>query len=29
LTKALKFEEITKFSKKALESIQNSSGTVK
>ena len=29
LTKALNFEEITKFSKKALESIQNSSGTVK
>jgi large subunit ribosomal protein L15 len=29
LTKALKFEEISKFTKKALESIKNSSGTVK
>jgi large subunit ribosomal protein L15 len=29
LTKALSFEAIAKFSKKALESIKNSSGTVK
>lgn len=29
LTKALNFEAITKFSKKALESIKNSAGTVK
>ena len=29
LTKALNFEGVTKFSKKALESIKNSSGTVK
>jgi large subunit ribosomal protein L15 len=29
LTKSLNFEDITKFSKKALESIKNSSGTVK
>jgi large subunit ribosomal protein L15 len=29
LTKSLNFEEITKFSKKALESIKNSSSTVK
>jgi large subunit ribosomal protein L15 len=29
LTKSLNFEEVTKFSKKALESIKNRSGTVK
>lgn len=29
LTKSLNFEEVSKFSKKALESIKNSSGTVK
>ncbi|MBC7538088.1 MAG: 50S ribosomal protein L15 [Bacteriovorax sp.] len=29
LTKSLNFEEVNKFSKKALESIKNSSGTVK